>query len=303
VTSFNAIFFSIETCDDLDGSIDPTSEIIEESNYYPFGLKQKGYNTDILGGNALAQQWKFGGKEYNEELGLNWYDVTARNYDPALGRWMNIDPLAEKMRRHSPYNFAFDNPIYFQDYDGMMPQGPGDPPGLLGKLFKVAKSAWNATSLSEVNIGLGIGAKVNSVGGKATISEASYSFEKNQFSYKAMKVKVKIGNKASNIGGEINVAHTTKDFDDDSASGGFIKLEGEITDDFETKKGSVELFARDEDGDEGGFLINSEEKSRDVTLKESKNITDVGLKLGVGLKFKFDMDKFEEGLNESEVPK
>ena len=42
------------------------SEIIEENNYYPFGLEHKGYNVDIsANGNSIAQRYKFGGKEYD----------------------------------------------------------------------------------------------------------------------------------------------------------------------------------------------------------------------------------------------
>ncbi|GAB5401615.1 MAG: hypothetical protein Aureis2KO_32000 [Aureisphaera sp.] len=105
------------TDSDGNGSVG-TGEIIEESNYYPFGLEQSGYNVNVSGGNSLAQNYKYNGKELNSELGLEWYDYGARNYDASLGRWMNIDPLAEKYAHFTPYHYVYNNPINFIDPDG-----------------------------------------------------------------------------------------------------------------------------------------------------------------------------------------
>ncbi len=105
---------------DLNGAIDPNSEIIEESNYYPFGLEHKGYNMAVSpDGNALAQQWKYNGTELSEELGLNVTEMLFRQYDPAIGRFNVIDGLAEAAVEITPYRFALNNPIFFTDPTGL----------------------------------------------------------------------------------------------------------------------------------------------------------------------------------------
>jgi len=89
-----------------------TLEITDVNNYYPFGLSHVGGNKGLLGD---YKNYKYNGKELQE---TEMYDYGARLYMPDLGRWGVVDPLGEKMRRYTPYNYAFDNPIRFIDPDG-----------------------------------------------------------------------------------------------------------------------------------------------------------------------------------------
>ena len=100
---------------DMDGDMDNQNDIVEESNYYPFGLKHKGYNSTIVGSH---HPYGFGGKEEQDDHELGWMDFHARNYDASIGRWMNLDPLANKFSNVSPYNYALNNPMFFIDPDG-----------------------------------------------------------------------------------------------------------------------------------------------------------------------------------------
>src|SRR5690606_8820769 len=91
-------------------------QVIEENNYYPFGLKHNGYNNISPLNNVY--KYKYNGKEWQDELNLNLYDYGARNYDPAIGRWMKQDPHAENYYSFSPYSFVANNPMFFVDPNG-----------------------------------------------------------------------------------------------------------------------------------------------------------------------------------------
>ena len=103
-------------------------QLLEDYNYYPYRLIFDSHQavvgltpTNYLYGGHELQQNEFGAGGN----GLSLYDCGARMYDEQIGRWTQIDPMADKMRRHSPYNYAFDNPMRFVDADGMEPSDPG----------------------------------------------------------------------------------------------------------------------------------------------------------------------------------
>lgn len=101
-----------------DGSVN-SGEIVEESHYYPFGLKQNGYNNTTSGGNDTAQNWKFQGQELSEDLELNMYEFKYRMHDPSIGRFIQVDPLAEDYVYNSTYAFSENRVIDSYEREGL----------------------------------------------------------------------------------------------------------------------------------------------------------------------------------------
>ena len=102
---------------DGNGSIAAATEILEENNYYPFGLKHKGYNTNVSANiNSVAKRFKYNGVEYEDALGLNLYEMDVRSYDPAIARFIGIDPVTH--HSNSTYTAFDNNPVIFADPSG-----------------------------------------------------------------------------------------------------------------------------------------------------------------------------------------
>jgi RHS repeat-associated protein len=102
---------------DENGSIDASTEIIKENNYYPFGMLHKS-NVSLVHPLGTGYTYGFNGKELQEGGDLVWMDFGSRNYDPALGRWMNIDPQAGRYMAMSPFAAMGNNPVTFVDPNG-----------------------------------------------------------------------------------------------------------------------------------------------------------------------------------------
>ena len=96
--------------------VSSSGTVTETNHYYPFGGL---FDSDY------EQPYKYNGKELDTQKGLNWYDYGARHYDATLGRWLVVDPLAEKYISISPYSYCLSNPILLIDKNGEEP-GPGD---------------------------------------------------------------------------------------------------------------------------------------------------------------------------------
>jgi RHS repeat-associated protein len=98
-----------------------SSEVLQRNLYYPFGLELKG---EWNSATSPRMDYLYNGKEFNEELELNWLDYGFRWYDPAVGRFPSVDPLAADFASVSPYVYVLNNPIKLIDPLGLAPSEP-----------------------------------------------------------------------------------------------------------------------------------------------------------------------------------
>ncbi|MET3129594.1 RHS repeat-associated protein [Arcicella rosea] len=87
---------------------DANATQVQTNDYTAFGVA---VSTDLS-----KNKYLYNGKELQN--GTNWLDYGARMYQPELGRWMGVDPMAEKYRSWAPYNYTINNPIKYIDPDG-----------------------------------------------------------------------------------------------------------------------------------------------------------------------------------------
>ena len=82
-------------------------------SYLPFGLTFN--HPDVSEDN----KYLFQGQELQNELDLGWYSFKWRNHDPAIGRFFNVDPIAEDYYYNSPYVFSENKVVAHIELEGL----------------------------------------------------------------------------------------------------------------------------------------------------------------------------------------
>jgi RHS repeat-associated protein len=93
--------------------------LLEETQYYPFGLVQQGISSKAVAFGQPENKKKFTGQELDDDLELNWYQFVFRSMDPQIGRFLQVDPLSDKYPYNSTYAYAENRVINSIDVEGL----------------------------------------------------------------------------------------------------------------------------------------------------------------------------------------
>jgi RHS repeat-associated protein len=93
--------------------------VTEAREYYPFGMVMPNRKTPAAGNSGY--RYGFNGKENDDEAygDDNQQDYGMRVYDPRVGRFLSVDPIAAEYPELTSYQFASNTPIQAVDLDGL----------------------------------------------------------------------------------------------------------------------------------------------------------------------------------------
>lgn len=98
--------------------LDGAGQVVQETDYYPFGLAIAKNPSDLTQSRS-KNKYLYLNRELQPVTG--WLDLKARFYDPAIGRFMSIDPLTDQQEQLTPYHYGYNNPVRYDDPDGKCP--------------------------------------------------------------------------------------------------------------------------------------------------------------------------------------
>ena len=149
--------------------------VLQATDYYAFGLE----HTPLAISNT--NRYLYNGKELQDEtfaggVRLGWYDYGARFYDPQLGRFHTVDPLASKFPNWSPYVYCNNNPIIMVDPDGRSGEVVIDKQNRTVTVTSnlILYGSAGSAALAKSTAG-DIQKQWNAAGGKVSIGGAEYS--------------------------------------------------------------------------------------------------------------------------------
>jgi RHS repeat-associated protein len=122
VLSNNSIRFNYYIKDHL-GNVrmvfDEGASTLQKTDYYPFGLEiDRNSPVQTPAARNAVNRYTFLGRE--SQIGTGYMDLQARFYDPATGRFMQVDPMAQKREWLSSYNYGQNNPLIRVDPTGTL---------------------------------------------------------------------------------------------------------------------------------------------------------------------------------------
>lgn len=128
------------------------TNVIQYNDYYPFGLQA---GTSWTRENNRNDYLYNEGNELNENSG--WYETFFRGYDPALGRFLQVDPLATIYASHSGYNYALNDPVLLNDPMGDRVESELPDylaPGVYDNGYN--RRSWSDTFIDASNVRMGL---------------------------------------------------------------------------------------------------------------------------------------------------